>query len=165
MAVNDFPIIDGIAPSFADVAVKTSGTNLALLTVDDIQAVNTGTSLEVGVQRGASGGRKMKRTTGSADAEASLTLYYNGYQKLLRNLMAAAPRRGNQARISLVHFQVDVQFTPPGDIEIYEFRIKGCRVAGRTINAAEGTDAQLVELPLNTIDIADIIDGVEVVLL
>ncbi len=60
------------------------------------------------------------------------------------------PRRGNQALVSLVHFDIIVQHTPPGDVEIYESTgLKGCRVSGRTLNSAEGTDAEQVEIPLS----------------
>ena len=67
--------------------------------------------------------------------------------------------------ISLVQFQIQVQHTPPGSDEIYEFRLKGCRIAGRTLNSAEGSDAEQVEVPLSIIELVDIIDGQEIVLI
>jgi hypothetical protein len=33
---------------------------------------------------------------------------------------------------------------------------------GRTIDSSEGDDAQQVEVPLSTIEVVDVIDGVEV---
>jgi hypothetical protein len=166
MAVNnEFPVLDGVAPSWADVVAKLTGTGITLLEMKDIAAISTTRTLEVGELRGASGGRVIKRTTGSASYEASVTLYRAGFQKMLRTLMAAAPRRGNQALVSLVHFNIQVQHTPPGDTEIYERRIKGCRVMGDTLATAEGTDADQVEVPLSVIEVVDLIDGVEVVLL
>jgi hypothetical protein len=162
---NQYPVLDGIAPSWADIVVKTTGTGLALLDMADIKSINTGTTVEVGDQIGASGGRVLKRTAGSVKSTATWTLYRSGYQKLLRNLMVAAPRRGNQALISLVHFQIQVQHTPPADVEIYEYRMKGCRLGGRNLNGQEGNEADVVEVPLLVIEIADIIDGVEVVML
>lgn len=162
---NDFPVLDGIAPSWADIKVVASPLGGSLIDIKDIQAINTGTTVEFGEQRGASGGRVMKRTTGSVSYEASMTLYRSGYQKLLRSLKDLAAQRGNQRAVSLVHFNVQVIHTPPNDVEIYEYRIKGCRIAGRTLNGAEGTDADLVEVPINPIEIADVIDGEEVVML
>lgn len=162
---NDYPVLDGIVPSFADIGVKLTPYGASVLDVKDIAAINTNTTVEIGEQRGASGGRVMKRTTGSASHEASWTLYRDGYQKMIRALMAVAPRRGNQALISLVHFDVQVQHTPPGSSESFEYVIKGCRFLGRAMNGAEGPDADKVDCSLNTIQIADIIDGVEVVLL
>ncbi len=166
MSSNDFPVLDGITPSYADIKVTFSGTDLTILEMDDIKSINTGTTVEVGEKRGASGGRVMKRTTGSAKYEASATLYREGYQKLLRQLKGKAPlRRGNQRAISLVHFQVKVSHTPPGSTEVFEYVIKGCRLLGRDLNSAEGNDADTVDIKLNPIEIADIIDGEEVVLL
>ncbi len=162
---NEFPILDGIAPSWADIIVRGSADGAPLLEMKDIAAIDTGSTVEIGEQRGASGGRVIRRTTGAASYEASWTLYRSGWQKLLRAWMALAPARGNQRAISLVHFNIQVFHTPPGDTEIYEYRIKGCRIAGRTLNAAEGTEAQQVEVPLNPIEIADVIDNVEVVML
>jgi hypothetical protein len=162
---NEFPVLDGIAPSWADIIVRASPAGAPLIEMKDIAAINTGTTLEVGEQRGASGGRVIKRTRGSVSYEASVTLYYSGLQKLNRALKALAPKRGNQRVLRSVHFGVQVQFTPPGEVEIFEYRIKGCFVSGRTLNAAEGTDAQQIEVPLNTIEIVDVVDGEEIVLL
>jgi hypothetical protein len=161
---NEYPILDGIAPSWADIVVKASG-NIPMLEMKDIAALNTGATLEAGEQRGASGGRLLRHTTGSASYEASMTLYYSGYVKLIRALSGAAPVRGNQYAVSLVHFNIQVQYTPFGDTETYEFHVRGVRYAGRTLNAAEGNDAQQVEVPLLCKEIVDIVDGKEIILL
>lgn len=162
MPNNDFPIYDGIAPSWADIIVRATPSGAAIVDMKDIFSINTGITVEVGEQVGASGGRVMKRTTGSVKYEATITFYRSGYQRFLRALMDLAPPRGNQRLLSLVHFGVQIQHTPPGDVEIYETRLKGCRVLGRTMNTAEGNDAQQVEVPLSVIEIVDMIDGAEV---
>lgn len=162
-ANNDFPVLDGIAPSWADIIVRVTATGTPLLEVHDIKSINTNTKVDVGVQK--AGGRVMKRTAGEESSEASLTLYREGYQKLLRNLMAIAPPRGNERLISLVHFNVEIQHTPPGSVEIFIVRLKGCRILGRGLNGSEGTDPDVVEVPLHPAKIADVIDGVEVVML
>ncbi len=166
MAINnEFPVLDGICPSWADFYCKASPSGVALLDIKDVKSINTGTSMEIGEQRGASGGRVIKRTTGSVKNEASMTLYRSGYQKFLRGLKAAAPLRGNQRAMSLVFFGLQFLWTPPGDVEIYEVRIKGCRYTGRALNTAEGSDADTVDVALNPIEIVDMIDGEECVLL
>ena len=170
MAVNnEYPVLDGIAPSYAEITVKCQLINGPLLDIKDIAAINTGTSLEVGTQRGASGGRVTRRTAGAESVEASATLYRSGYQKFLRGLKDAAVAggfvRGNQVAIRYVHFDIFVSHTPPGDFEIYEYRLKGCFFGGRTMNGAEGTDPDQVEIPLNPATIVDMIDGKEVVIL
>jgi len=163
MPVNQYPVIDGIAPSWADIAVKLKTTGGVLLDVYDIKALNTGTSLETGEAR--NGGVVYKRTMGSASQEASFTLYHEGLIKLLRGLKDAAPLRGKQRLLRVVHFNISAIWTPPGSSEIFEVRLKGCHYGGRTLNGSEGTDATEAELPLNPIQIADVVDGEEVVIL
>lgn len=168
MAVNqEFPALDGIVPSWADVIVKASPVGAPLIDMVDIKSIDTGTELEIGEQRGASGGRVLKRTTGSGKQTAKMVLYSSGFVKFLRGLKGIAPSRkgGAQKVIGLAHFGLQIQFTPIGSVEIYETRIKGCRYTGRGLNAAEGTDAQTVDVGLNPIEIVDMIDGIECVLI
>jgi hypothetical protein len=166
-ANNDYPVLDGIAPSWADIIVRATATGGALLDVKGIKSINTGTTLEVGVQK--AGGRVMKRTTGEGSQEASMEVYREQYQQFIRNLkdaaLAAGYTRGNQVLLGLVHFGLQIQHTPPGSTEIYEVRIKGCRYMGRDLNGSEGTDADVVSIKLNPIEIADVIDGVECVII
>jgi len=163
---NDYPVLNGVAPSWADIIIRATPEGAPLLDIKDIAAINTNTAVEVGNQYGASGGRLIRRTTGQVSYEASMTLYRSGYQKFIRGLKVAAETagfvRGNQVLISLVHFGIQVQHTPINDVEIYEYRIKGCRFLGRDLNGAEGTDADQVEVALNPIEIVDMIDGKEV---
>jgi hypothetical protein len=154
-----YPILDGIAPSWADIKVRASGDGVPLIEMGDIQSISTGTTVEVGEQR--EGGVLIKRTTGSVSLEASWTLYASGYQKFLRGLRAKMPVRNGQRLISLVSFNIVVQWTPPGSTEILEYRIKGCRGLGRKMDSSEGTDAQLVELPLSPMQICDVVDDEE----
>lgn len=166
MAINnEFPVFDGIAPSWADLQIKVKGKSTALLDMRDVKEIKTGSTVELGEQRGVSGGRVIKRTTGSVKNEASWTLYHSGWLKLVRNLKGMAPLRGNQRVLSLVHFDLQYLWTPPGDVDIYETRIKGCRILGRNLDNAEGTDATTIEVPLSPLVVADFIDGEEIVLL
>lgn len=165
MANQEYPVLDGNAVSWADIVVKSEIFDGPLVDVKDIAALNTSGTVEIGEQRGASGGRVTRRTTGQVSYEASMTLYASGWQTMLANLSSVAPDRGNQKVISLVHFNLQVQWTPEGATEIQEKIIKGCRVTGVTRNGAEGTDADQVEVALNPIEIVDVIDGVEHVML
>ena len=159
-ANNDYPVLNGISPSFADVKVSVTPDGAPLIDMKDIKSINTSTSVEVGEQR--AGGRVMKHTTGSKSDDASMTLYRDGYVKLLRGLMALAPKRGNARLIRYVTFGIDYQFTPVGSDEIYERRVKGAFIVGSTDNPSEGTDASEVEVPLKCKEIVDVIDGEEV---
>jgi len=153
MANNEFPVYNGVVPSWADISVKAD-IGGSLIEIGDIAAINSGVTVELGEQR--KGGRVFQRTTGSVSNEGSLTLYYTGYTKLIANLAAVAPTpRGSQKAISLVSFGITYNYTPEGSTGIFQVIMRGCRYMGRTLNGAEGTDAQQVEVPLSVIEIVD----------
>lgn len=163
---NDYPVLDGIAPSWADIGIKLKPTGGSLIEVKDIAALNSSVAVEVGNQRGASGGRVMKRTTGSVSYDGVMNLYRDGFLTLIEALSAVAPVRGAQRVISLVPFLVEVQYTPVGSDRIYHYRLKGCRMLGETDNAAEGTDASQIECPLSVLEKVHVkADGTEVIYL
>lgn len=167
LANNDYPVLDGVAPSWADIIIKIAAPGAPVLDSKHFKSINTSRTVEVGEQK--AGGRTMKRTTGGSKCEASATLYREGAQILWRTLMIAAEAqglvRGNQVLISLVHFGLQIQHTPINSVEIFTRRLKGCRVLTDALNGAEGNDADTVDIGLNPIEIADVIDGKEVVLL
>lgn len=167
MAVNqEYPILDGVAPSWADIVVNVTPFGAPLIKMIDIQSINTSRTVEVGYQRGASGGRKLRSTTGSADEEASMTLYASGFDQLVTNLSDVAPTRGNEYLISLVRFNIQLMWTPPGTTAIKERVLEGCRVIGDTLNDTEGSDATVVEVPLSVMRIVDVLpNGRRVVML
>jgi len=165
MVNQAYPSLNGIEPSWADINVTFSIDGSIALAMADIDALKWSRKVDVGVKRGASGGRVMSRTTGQGDQEASASLYRSGLRSLMQGLMNLAPYRGNQAVISLVSFDIIVQHTPPGELFIYETHIKGCRYLGDSDDMKEGIDPDKVEVTLNPIEIVNLIDGVEVVLL
>lgn len=162
---NDYPLLNGIAPSFADIALKITPQGGPILDTKDFSALSGSRKVEVGEQRGASGGRVMRRTSGSISYEGSITFYRSGYQKFFRELAKLAPSRGNQKAIRFVHFGVQIQHIPFNDTEIYDRRWRGVCVIGDTHDNAEGTDADQIEVPVSIAEIVDIIDGQEIVLL
>jgi hypothetical protein len=168
MAINnEFPILDGFAPSWGDMSCLIRGTSISALEMRDINAINTNSTRERGEQRNA-GGEVVRRTVGQTSRECSLTLYRFGVQNLFRNLVLGAQSlgrvRGNQPIISLVPFTIDYKHSPPGSDEIFQRIIRGCMVDGAAMNTALGTDAQTVEIPISTIQIVDVIDGIEVII-
>lgn len=154
-----------IEPSWADIGVSITPTDAPILDITEISALSWSRTVEIGERRGASGGRVTARTTGSASFEASMTLYKSGHRKLLKALIAKAPLRGNQRKISLVTFDILVQHTPPEESEIYTTKIKGCRLLGDSEDMGEGTDAQQLEITLNPIEVVNIINNEEILLL
>ena len=157
------PVIDGVCPSWADMSVRASPIGGSLLEIGDLLAISTGSTVEIGKQR--EGGRVIKRTQGSVDNEASWALYASGYMKLLRGLRGIAPLRGNQRQLSLAHFNISIIWTPQGSTEIFEKRLKGCRILTDQEDAAEGNDAAQIEMALDPIQICRVVDGEEYVLL
>lgn len=165
MASQAYPSLDGIEPSWADIAVTATVSGGDLLDMADISGIKWSRKVEVGMRKGTSGGRVMARTTGEGSQEASMTLYRSGLRNLIKSLVKNAPTRGNQVLISLVSFDIMIQHTPPGEVEIYQTKIKGCRYLGDSDDMKEGNEADKIEVTLNPIEIVQIIDGQEVVLL
>lgn len=161
MSAFEFPVLNGISPSWADIAVRISPLGGSLVEMGDISAINTSWTVEEGQQR--EGGRVIKRTGGSVSFEASMTLYASGYQRLLDALISQAPLRNGQRRLSLAFFGINIQWTPFGSTRILERRIKGCRLLGSSNDSSEGTDAAAFELSLSPIEICDVVNGVEVI--
>jgi hypothetical protein len=160
-----FPSLNDIEPSWADIATTFTVYGGDALDMADIASLKWDDKVTVGERRGASGGRVMARTTGALDSAASAELYRSGHRRLIKSLMAKAPQRGNQRLISLVGFDILIQHTPPGEVEIYTVKLKGCRLLGRALDMKEGTDADKVAVELNPMSIVEIINGLEVVLI
>lgn len=165
MTNQAYPSINDIAPSWADIQITFNVTGGDTLELGDIAGIKWSRKVEVGKQKGTSGGRTMARTAGEGDAEASMTLYRSGLIKLDRSLIKLAPSRGNQKVIGVVGFDVLVQHTPLGSTDIYTTKIKGCRYLADSDDMKEGNEADKIEITLNPIEIVRIVDGVEVVLI
>lgn len=166
MPINpDYPEINGITPSWADIVAKATPDGAALLELKDIAKISRKRTVSVGKQKGASGGRTKKTTTGSVEYELSVTFYRDGYQNFLRRLASIAPVRGNQKAIRFVYFGVNVQHTPQGSEEIFEWRAKSCFAMGDSMEHAEGDAPDQIEIPIYVTEIVDMIDGEEVVYL
>lgn len=165
MPVNqEFPVLDGICPSFADISVRITPIGAPLIEMKDIKSIDSGSSVEVGEQLSAAG-QVMKTTTGKPKHEASMVLYYSGFVKLLDGLALVAPSRGNEKLVSLVHFGMILIWTPPGSTDVFERRLKGVRFVGEKVGAAEGVDAQTVDVALHVKKIVNMRNGVEITLL
>ncbi len=152
MAEQEYPTLNEVEPSWADVKASFGIYGGVTLTTDDIAAIKWSDKVEVGIVRGTSGGRKRKRTTGQLDNDATITFYKTGWKRFRVALAAVNPK------ISLVGFDIMVQHTPPGTTEIHNLKIAGCRVLGRSGDMAEGADPDKVEIALNPMTIEE--DGV-----
>jgi hypothetical protein len=149
---DEFPTLNEVAPSWADITVSFPVYGGETVITPDIAAMKWSDKVEVGLVRGTNGGRKSKRTTGQYDCDASVTFYREGW-RTFRKILAAKDKK-----ISLVGFDFIIQHTPPGSTEIFNVKISGCRVMGRSSDMSESSDADKIEIPLNAMLIEE--DGV-----
>jgi hypothetical protein len=166
---NEFPIVDGIAPSFADLKLSLTPYGAPLISMSAVKAVNMGRTVEVGELIGASGGRVMATTTGTVKYSFTMTLYRWGWEQLsegLANVAKPFALRGNEIAISLVHFAAELIWTPPGSNKISHRRAKGLRLLGDTNNPTEGNDPDELEVTCHAKVICDVLsNGKELVML
>jgi len=165
MINQDFPLYNGIAPSWADFKITAKGVDGPLIQMKDIKSIDTGVTLEIGEVQGASGGKVIRTTTGSAKNEAKWVLYHAGFTDLLRKLGPTMVTRGNKRVWGVTFLDIQGFWTPPNSDELFEVRINGCRLLTRSLNAAVGIDAIEVEMGLHPSEIVDVIDGIEYVVL
>lgn len=162
MAAQEFPIYNGIAPTWADVSVTANVYGGKLIDMADIYAVKLDPAVDVGEQH--RGGRTVRRGSGQGKNTGELTVYRSAYQAFLRQIADIAPVQNGQRIITLVHFDIIVHHTPPGDTEIYQREGRGCRIVGNGLDGQEGVDPDKLTLPLSVVQIVDIVDGNEFVL-
>lgn len=166
---NEFPIVDGIVPSFADFKLSLTPYGAPLISQTMVKAVNMGRTVEVGEMIGASGGRVMATTTGTVKYTYTMTLYRPGFEQLIEALAKVAKPfalRGNEVAVSLVHFSAECIWTPPGSSRISHRRCKGLRLIGDTNNPTEGNDPDELEVTCHVKTICDVLaNGKEIVML
>lgn len=161
MTVYNNPSEDSYAPSFQDIKLTFKLKGGESFEVEDIKSITLNTSVDIGSQR-AAGGVVARRTTGSETHTGSFAIYRAGWQAVLKKLVKIAPLKKGKRRIGGIHFSIEVQHSFPGEDEIYSFRVKGCRIAGREASFAEGNDADTINVPMSIGDIVDVIDGEEI---
>lgn len=160
MANQAYPNVNGDICSWADIAVTLNipgGTEVPLF---DLEAIKWSDKVEVGEQRGASGGRVMGTTAGQLSSEATATLSRAGAVQFIEAIETAALSlpgavRGNRVRIAGVRFDILIQHTPLGTERIFEAKLSGCRFLGRSHDLKQGNEADMVEIILNPIEIAE----------
>jgi hypothetical protein len=166
---NEFPILNNIVPSFADIKISFTPLGAPLVPMKMIKSLTFGRSVEVGEMVGASGGRVMATTTGTAKYTFGGVFYRPGYEQLEEALEAAAQsfaRRGNEVAISLIHFNADIIWTPPGSTKISHRRVTGIRLISDDNSPTEGNDADEIDCKFHVKTIANVLpNGKEAVLL
>lgn len=164
MTTQAYSTLNGIAPSWADASISFDVYSGQTLDDPDLKNLSIKDDVEVGFQM--AGGRIIATTSGQYKPDVSMQLYRSGWRKFAKILIPMAPIvRGNQKAISLVHFSILYRCTPPGDDVIYQVKVKGCRLIGRSFPMAEGPDADVVDLPITCKEVVEIYDGQEIVLI
>jgi hypothetical protein len=149
MAEQEYPTLNEVEPSWADVQISIPVYDGPTVQTNDIAGVKWSDKVDVGVVRGTSGGKKRKRTTGAYDADATITFYKTGWKTMRKAL------RAKNRKLSLVVFDILIQHTPPGESGIHTVKIVGCRVIGRSGESTEGTDPEKIEIPLSIMQIEE----------
>jgi hypothetical protein len=158
--------LNGVAPSWSEIQITVNVTGGPTLTVIDIKSIDHESAIARGEQRGASGGRVLKRTTGALTNTASAEFYRDGSKALKRELALVAPKdAAGRPQISKVAFDVVIKHSYDDDADIHVTKLLGCHYDKDGGKHAEGTDAETVAVDLNPIDIVETIDGQDVVLL
>jgi len=166
MAAEEYPLLNGNAPSWADVSTVINVAGGATHKDIDYKSIKWSSKRSFGEQRGASGGRVIRQTTGSIKDEGSCEYYKSGLIKLVEALIPVAPRRGNRVRISMVQFDIVILHSVPGDPKVYHEEMRGCRLSSFESSLTEGDEPEIVPMDLAPMECVWVLeDGTEVGLL
>ena len=161
-----FPTLKGVAPSWADLKVTADAIGGLLASITDLSALNWESKVEVGEQRGVSGGRVVSRTTGSKTDTADAEFYRSGLDSLVAQLSAIAPLDPQgRPMLSKVPFNLSVYYSIIEDVAIRGVHLKGCRLLKISGKHAEGNDPDKISVDLNPIEIEITVNGRKMVLL
>lgn len=160
------PTLNGVAPSWAEFEATANVNGGTSLTLGGLKSLTWESAIARGEQRGASGGRVIKRTTGAKTDTASCEFYQDGLRELQRQLVAVAPKdSAGRPMLSKVSFDIVVKHAVDTDADIFVTKILGCHLDKLSGNHAEGTDPNVIGVDLNPIEIVEVIDGQDTVLL
>lgn len=160
------PTLNGTAPSWAEIDTTFNVVGGETLQTIDYAAINWESAVTRGAQKGASGGRKKKRTSGELENSADCEFYRDGLRAFKKKLAAIAPKdEAGRPKLSQVTFDVIIKHSVADDPEIYIIKLLGCHLDKNAGKHAEGSDADKVSCDLNPLEIVEVIDGVDTVLL
>lgn len=166
-----FETLNGRAVSWAEASISCNVAGGVAMQQIDIKSVTHESAVEVGIQRGVSGGRTIKRTTGQITNTGSVTFYRDGNRDFKKVLSAAALTAGyvnadGHVQLSLVRFDIIIVHSWLDDPEIYTRKLLYCRYLKDGSKSEEGTEAETVEVDVNPLRIVEVVNGtVETVLL
>jgi hypothetical protein len=157
MAQQEFPDVRGFATSWAEVSAAFTIDQGATLSPRGIKEVNWSDTVEVGEERGLSGGAVQARTTGQYSCEASLVMYQSGWLELQNAIAAVAPTQAGVKQLSIPTFDLLVKYERRDQPDtIHRVKLKGCRILGRSGANSEGVDPTMREVTLNPVKIVEV---------
>lgn len=160
------PTLNANSPSWTNIKITVNVLGGQTAPAIDIKSITWESKVERGMQRGASGGRVLKRTTGQKTDTAAAEFYRDGLRTLVRWLIEVAPKdSAGRPMLSQATFDVVIKFALEGDPEIYETKLTGCHLDKIAGSHAEGTDPDVIAVDLNPIEVIEVIDGQDTVLL
>lgn len=162
MAQEEYPTLQGDAPSWADIETDHIIYDGEIVSTKDYQAINWERTVEVGELRGASGGRVRRRTRGQVSYTLSVTYYKDGARRMRDALAATALAKGyvdaqGRPQISRVPFSLLSKHSVDGDARIHTMLAQGLRWLGESGTSTEGVDAETVEVTFSPMEIE--VDG------
>ena len=160
------PSLNSVTPSWTEIEATANINGGVALTLSGLKSIDWESAVARGEQRGASGGRVMKRTSGAKTDTASCEMYQGDLRDLQRQLLAVAPRdSAGRPMLSKVSFDIVIKHSVDTDADIFVTKLLGCHLDKLSGKHAEGTDANVVALDLNPIEIVEVIDAQDTVLL
>ena len=168
MAGEQYPTLNGIAQSWADIAVTGLIVDGPVLDLEDIVDISWERTVDIGEQK-TPAGVIVARTTGAPSYTAKLTLYASGKRKLETGLADTAAAkgftRGGALQVALVAFNISIDHTLAGETAIRKARIEGARIKKDSADHKQGTDPDQSPVELSIVRVVTIDDkGREVVL-
>lgn len=162
---QEFPSLNQIESSWADVSCGFDIDGGELINESDIAAIKFDDKVSVGTRKGLSGGLVTGSTAGEVESNLEIVFYRAGLRRMQRGLIKRAPLVRGQRAISRVFWNLIMHSTPVTSEDIYEHRFKACRLLGRGYDLKEGSDSDMITVPCFVTQIAELIDGEEIVLL
>jgi hypothetical protein len=165
-----FETLDGRAVSWSEFKLTANVNGGIALPVVDIKSINYSSKVDVGEQRGASGGRVRKRTSGTLSNEGAATFYREGLDALKEAIASVAAAAGHvnsdgNVQLSKVTFNLVITHDWVDDPRIYIRELNGCRLLGDSGKHEEGTDPETVDVDIKPLSIVSVLNGVRTVLL
>lgn len=142
------------AVSWSDIAFTLDIPGAPQMPVIDIKSLDFEGAVTRGEQRGASGGRVLKKTSGSLKNTCSATFYTSGLDEVIDAFSAIAPKdSAGRPQLSKVTFSMVVKHTFEGEDRIRTVKINGCNLDKIAEKHAEGDDAATIDSDLSPLEI------------